>query len=190
MIIAVDFDGTLCEEKYPEIGVPNQPLIRALIKLRNKGHELILWTCRNDSLLKDAVKWCKQQGLRFDAVNANLPSVLDFYKGVDSRKISYDILIDDKNINLTELDLIPSNEIAKRITGENSEPRIMIPLLGLISDNGQQYLTLGMDNRFFACSYRPAKKNLKQAFTARELENVPDIFKQFIPTPVFDEVSR
>ncbi|KRN09407.1 hypothetical protein [Liquorilactobacillus mali] len=189
MIIAVDFDGTLCEEAYPEIGVANKPLIKALIKLKNKGNELILWTCRNGSLLKDAVKWCKQQGLKFDKVNENLTRVLKFYKGVDSRKLSYDILIDDKNINPAELDFVPSNEIIERITGENNEPRIMIPLLGLVSDNGQQYLTLGVDNKFFACSYRPENTRLKQSFTAKELENVPSVFKQFIPAPVF-EVER
>lgn len=31
-IIAVDFDGTLCENKWPEIGMPNEELIEYLKK--------------------------------------------------------------------------------------------------------------------------------------------------------------
>ena len=42
MIIGVDFDGTLCEHKYPEIGNPYLILINTLKQLRNDGHKLIL----------------------------------------------------------------------------------------------------------------------------------------------------
>lgn len=43
---AVDFDGTLCENAYPEIGAPNLPLIDKLISCRRLGAKIILWTCR------------------------------------------------------------------------------------------------------------------------------------------------
>ena len=45
-IIAVDFDGTLCENRYPEIGKPNEKVINYLIKRQKEGDKLILWTCR------------------------------------------------------------------------------------------------------------------------------------------------
>lgn len=45
-IIAVDFDGTLCRNQYPEIGEPNNALIEYLKTRQNMGHKLILWTCR------------------------------------------------------------------------------------------------------------------------------------------------
>lgn len=45
-IIAVDFDGTLCFSKWPELGEPNRPLIEYLKVWRNQGNKLILWTCR------------------------------------------------------------------------------------------------------------------------------------------------
>ena len=50
-IYAVDFDGTLCELCYPEIGAPNMNLITMLINQRNAGDKIILWTCREEGLL-------------------------------------------------------------------------------------------------------------------------------------------
>lgn len=41
-IIAVDFDGTLCENKWPEIGMPNEELIEYLKKRQANGEKLIL----------------------------------------------------------------------------------------------------------------------------------------------------
>jgi hypothetical protein len=96
MIIAVDFDGTLCKHEYPDIGEPNTPLIRSLINVRQYGKaKLILWTCRRDKHLQEAVDWCKEQGLEFDAVNENLPEVIASFGG-DTRKVVADIYLDDK----------------------------------------------------------------------------------------------
>lgn len=67
-IIAVDFDGTLCENKWPEIGMPNEELIEYLKKRQANGEKLILWTSRNEEQTKEAVEWCKKYGLIFDAV--------------------------------------------------------------------------------------------------------------------------
>lgn len=95
-IIAVDFDGTLCENKWPEIGEANTELITYLKKQKEAGVKIILWTCRTWSLLKDAISWCRTQGLYFDAVNENLPEVIKRMDG-DSRKIFADEYIDDKS---------------------------------------------------------------------------------------------
>ena len=94
-VIAVDFDGTLCRNKYPEIGDANSELIRQLIEERKNGTAVILFTCRNGKILKEAVKWCKDQGLTFDAVNRNIKERIRAYKG-DTRKISADVYIDDR----------------------------------------------------------------------------------------------
>lgn len=94
-IIAVDFDGTLCSDSYPEIGTPNLPLIYALLHLQRQNKQLILWTCRCGDALEKAVNWCKSFGLEFDAVNENVQQTIEKY-GTESRKISADIYIDDK----------------------------------------------------------------------------------------------
>lgn len=94
-IIAVDFDGTLCTECWPEIGAPNLRLIGELIYRKSLGDKLILWTCRSGVQLLNAVKWCKSYGLTFDAINDNLPEMIEKY-GSNSRKITADVYIDDK----------------------------------------------------------------------------------------------
>ena len=64
-IIAVDFDGTLCENKYPEIGEPNIELIDFLMSCQLNGDKVILWTCRNEEQTKAAVNWCSERGKIF-----------------------------------------------------------------------------------------------------------------------------
>ncbi len=73
MIIAVDFDGTLCENKWPEIGDPYPGVIAFCLGQRMTGSKLILWTCRQGKELQAAIDWCRQFHLTFDAVNENLP---------------------------------------------------------------------------------------------------------------------
>lgn len=105
-IIAVDFDGTLCEDKWPEIGEPKIEVIDYLKTLGELGHKIILWTCRTGELLTQAVLWCNNNhGLYFDAVNQNLPEVIK-QMGGDSRKIHADIYIDDKSLKDIHLDSI------------------------------------------------------------------------------------
>ena len=96
-IIAVDFDRTLCFSNWPNLGEPNRPLIEYLKQMRVSGNKLILWTCRAGDALEKAVSWCKDQDLTFDAVNDNLPEVIEMY-GNNSRKITYDYYIDDKAV--------------------------------------------------------------------------------------------
>lgn len=105
MIFAIDFDGTICEHKYPEIGKPFLDRINILKELKSSGHRLILWTCRRvddeRQVLKEAVEWCKSHGLEFDAVNEDLPSIKDSHFGKNkSLKIYADFYIDDRNLTI------------------------------------------------------------------------------------------
>ena len=100
-VFAIDFDGTLCESVWPEIGEPNKELIKYLIERRKQGDKLILWTCRSGEKLKAAVDWCREHDLKFDAVNENLPELIELF-GNDCRKIGADIYIDDKAVNKPE----------------------------------------------------------------------------------------
>ncbi len=96
-IIAVDFDGTLCYSDWPELGEPNTQLISYLKKWKADGNKLILWTCRAGEALDKAINWCIEQELEFDAVNDNLPEIVELY-GNNSRKITSDFYIDDRCI--------------------------------------------------------------------------------------------
>lgn len=94
-IFAVDFDGTLCENAWPEIGEPNVAMIEYVKALRQKGHKIILWTCREGNDLLKAISWCAEQGLIFDAVNDNLEDTKEWFGG-NSRKIVAHYYIDDR----------------------------------------------------------------------------------------------
>lgn len=94
-VIAVDFDGCLCTNSWPEIGLPNMRLIEILNAARKSGNKVILWTCREGKPLEDAVSWCDEHGLHFDAVNDNIPEMNELFNN-NSRKIGADIYIDDK----------------------------------------------------------------------------------------------
>lgn len=96
-IVAVDFDGTLVIDQYPMIGLPYNDLFCLCKKLRTLGIKIVLWTCRNGELLKDAVEFCAANGLEFDAVNQNIPEVQELYGG-DTRKVFADVYIDDKAV--------------------------------------------------------------------------------------------
>lgn len=101
MIIAVDFDGILCENVFPDIGRPNYEIIMRIRQLIDQGQEVILWTSRVDKELQRAIEWCNDYGLHFCAVNENAPSNIEQYKTRypnGTRKVYADFYIDDHNI--------------------------------------------------------------------------------------------
>lgn len=99
MTIAVDFDGTIVEHKYPAIGKELPFAIETLKTLAEEGHKLILWTSRDGELLDEALKFCKDRGLEFYAVNSNYPpGALFTNKAGKSCKVVADVYIDDRNI--------------------------------------------------------------------------------------------
>ncbi len=96
MIIAVDFDGTIVEHKYPAIGKERTFAIETLKMLQAKGHLLILWTYRCGEELDEAVAFCSNRGLVFYSVNKSFPE--ETYNEDISRKINADVFIDDRNV--------------------------------------------------------------------------------------------
>ena len=95
-VIAVDFDGTIVEHKYPEIGKEMLFAFATLKALQQKGHKLILFTYRTGSLLNEAVEYCKKNGVEFYAVNKNYPE--EVITEDTPRKLNVDIFIDDRNV--------------------------------------------------------------------------------------------
>ncbi len=98
MTIAVDFDGTIVEHRYPEIGKELPFATQTLRMLIADRHKLILWSVREGKLLEDAVEWCRQRGVEFYAVNKDFPEE-DLTKNQSfSRKLKADVWIDDRNV--------------------------------------------------------------------------------------------
>lgn len=101
-VVAIDFDGTLHTGEYPEIGKPVEDRITRATYARKLGVKLVLWTCREGDELKEAVDWCWEKGIEFDAINSNTVEKNALY-GSDSRKIGYDELWDDKAVDMDAL---------------------------------------------------------------------------------------
>ncbi len=119
LIIAVDFDGTIVEDEYPDIGKPRIFAFETLKKLQENGHRLILWTYRSGIRLSEAVAFCKKNGIEFYAVNKSFEEEqFDYSK---SRKIYADLFIDDRNIG----GVLGWGEVYQIIT--NEIPDIKIP---------------------------------------------------------------
>ena len=98
MLIAVDFDGTIVEHRYPEIGKELPFAISTLKRLQEERHRLVLWTVREGKLLDEAVEFCRQRGLEFYAVNANFPEEEAKPGAASCRKLKADLFIDDRNV--------------------------------------------------------------------------------------------
>ena len=96
MIIAVDFDGTIVQHKYPAIGKEIPFAIKTLRLFQDKGHQVILWTYRSGKELDNAIRFCKERGLTFHAINNNFED--EVFDNTYSRKIYADIYIDDRNL--------------------------------------------------------------------------------------------
>jgi len=114
MIIAVDFDGTIVENKYPKIGQEIIFAIDTLKALNKKGHQIILWTFRSGKQLEEAVTFCEKRGVEFYAINKSYPE--EVYEETISRKINADLFIDDRNIG----GMLSWGEIYQKICPEES----------------------------------------------------------------------
>lgn len=119
-VIAIDFDGTLCENKYPEIGLPRWGVIFKALSEQENGAALILWTCRTGKELNDAVEACAKWGLTFDAVNKNLPSWVDTWNN-DPRKVGATEYWDDRAKSTT--DAKDFGKLESKVNGYEIETR-------------------------------------------------------------------
>lgn len=115
MVIAVDFDGTIVEHKYPSMGKEIPYAIKTLKLFQEKGHQLILWTYRSGKELDEAVQFCEKRGLTFHAVNNNYED--EEFDNSYSRKIYADLYIDDRNI----LGIPEWGEIFQQLTERDSK---------------------------------------------------------------------
>lgn len=96
-ILAVDFDGCLVSNKYPEIGELNRGLAKELMFGGYMHWKKILWTSRTGAMLDEAINFCKTNHIYFDAINTNIDEVKRI-TGDDTRKVYADLYLDDKSL--------------------------------------------------------------------------------------------
>jgi hypothetical protein len=97
MIIAVDFDGTICRGKYPAIDGLKPYAKDVINQLYNEGHYIIVWTCRSGEELEKAVNYMLASGVKFHRINDHNPETVARY-GNNSRKVYAHLYIDDKQV--------------------------------------------------------------------------------------------
>jgi hypothetical protein len=75
MYICIDFDGTIVDHRYPQIGEPVPGAIKWLKILQGYGARFILYTMRSDqpgsALLSDAVRYLQAEGVVLYGINRN-----------------------------------------------------------------------------------------------------------------------
>lgn len=104
MVIAVDFDGTLFSNNYPDVGEPNWSVIAWCKRRKELGDTLILWTCRAKKCLRKAIRACREVGLEFDYINNHTKeSIKRFGRARRGSKILADIYLDDKAMSPKEI---------------------------------------------------------------------------------------
>lgn len=115
--VAVDFDGTLCADAFPEVGEPKALVISYVKRLAAEGSKIILYTSRENGtrpLLDEAVEFCKAQEIPLYAVNenpGNPHAAKNGLKHSDGRKVFADLYIDDKAVNPLAIELFSAAEI-------------------------------------------------------------------------------
>jgi hypothetical protein len=116
--LSVDFDGTIVEDAYPYIGELKPNAKEVITGLFENGHDIIINTCRAGTYEADVYQFLDDWDIPYNYINCNLPEKVEHY-GMDCRKISADVYIDDKNI-------IPTTDwdfIEKLLRGRGIETR-------------------------------------------------------------------
>jgi hypothetical protein len=95
MVIAIDFDGTITEQSFPEVGALKKDADVYIRKLWSEGHAIVINTCRSGKYEGMAEDFLRANDIPFSYINSNMPHLIVDY-GQDCRKISADVYIDDR----------------------------------------------------------------------------------------------
>lgn len=100
-VIAVDLDGCLWEEDFPNIGAINWHVVNTVKMWKEQGHKIVIWTCRSDEKsIKEAKDKLDELGIKYDKFNENVPNQY----GGDPRKAYCSMYLDDRAVNVRDLD--------------------------------------------------------------------------------------
>lgn len=97
IVLAIDFDHTICISDYPRLGEMREDAAEVIRKLHEEGFGIVINTCREGRALSSAIDWLDENNIPYDYVNCNFPHLIERYNA-DCRKISADMYIDDKNV--------------------------------------------------------------------------------------------
>jgi hypothetical protein len=116
MVIAIDFDGTIVQNRYPNVGNLQPDARRCINQLHDDGHYIIIWTCRTGERLLEAINFLLDVDIKFNRVNRSEPSNEAKYGG-HGRKVGADVYVDDRQVG----GLPPWKDVYQAITGRVME---------------------------------------------------------------------
>lgn len=158
MIFAVDFDGTLVESAYPNIGAPKIGVIDFCKKRQKSGDIIILWTCRTGKYLEEALHFLITEcDFIPDLVNENAPYDKSLYPS-ESRKIGADYYIDDKAISVYDIDKL-TQEFDNKMENDdflNKVDKTVATNKSMTSKQLEEYL-----NNMNSSVFQPVNSNLE-----------------------------
>lgn len=108
--IAIDFDGTIVEDRFPDIGPLLPAAKETMQRIKKEGGEITIWTCREGESLQAARSFLIKEQIPFDYLNRNHPALIQRFNN-DCRKIGADLYIDDKAM----FQAIDWNDIAEHL---------------------------------------------------------------------------
>ena len=98
--IAVDFDGTIVEHMFPEIGAIKQNVVDKMKEWYEKGHTICIWTCRTGKYAEEAQKFLYDNDIPYHFFNENPTCSFDD----NCRKILANVYLDDRALNVDDID--------------------------------------------------------------------------------------
>ena len=110
--MAVDFDNTCALEDFQFVGADVPYVVETLKRLVPNSVKLILWTCRQNEQLKDAVEWFRRNDILLFGVNEDPQpdETLAALYGIP-RKIIGDFNIDDRNLGGPTIDIESNGKV-------------------------------------------------------------------------------
>ena len=156
-IIAVDFDGTICQNNWPDIGEANWLVIWELLERKAQGDKIILWTCRDGQKLEDALMWCANRGLTFDAVNDNLPENIAYFRN-NNRKVFAHEYWDDRAVPVSTNRETGEISVSTKRTSHWRKRGYWVPFID-IDEYGDTYECSECKNAFVLMDGTPKENN-------------------------------
>ena len=126
LVIAIDFDGTIVTNKYPNIGYLKRNAKEVINKLYDEGHDIIINSCRQGREEREMVEFLIDNEIKFDEVNENLCYRIEEYEN-DCRKIGADVYIDDKAY---PCNILNWNEIYNFVSRKANRKPLIICIVG------------------------------------------------------------
>jgi hydroxymethylpyrimidine pyrophosphatase-like HAD family hydrolase len=119
-LIAIDFDGTIVEEAFPELGALKPHAKRVMQRIRNEGGRIAIWTARNKRFDEAIQTFLKDNDIPFDVYNDHFPENKEKYNWtaeLGSPKIFAEIYIDDRGYGVKDRH-IDWLEVERHLFGE------------------------------------------------------------------------